>query len=228
MPQAAVIFDVDGPLLELTPQEENLFFVPLTNRFGLENLSRDWDSYRIRNDIEIYREILTTHVRPEEIEATLDNVATDYVTRLKTGYETGALEVVSIPGACQLLQRLHAVDGLTLGIATANLGAAAKVRLLQAGMWRYVEQHPGAAEAGGHKSNILASVLAGLGVAPSQTVFLGDNLNDLEAGRENGVHFIGFHTDATRRKRLTDAGAETVCGDHKTTWDLIRKALDLA
>ena len=46
MTAAAVIFDVDGVLLELMAAEEDAFFAPLTARYGLTNLSRDWNSYR--------------------------------------------------------------------------------------------------------------------------------------------------------------------------------------
>ena len=45
---------------------------------------------------------------------------------------------------------------------------------------------------------------------------IGDNLNDVDAGLRNGVHFIGFSREqAKRRERLAEAGAATVCGDHR-------------
>ena len=62
MADAAVIFDVDGVLLELTSAEEDAFFVPFENRYGLKNLSRDWNSYAIRNDENIIAEILASHL----------------------------------------------------------------------------------------------------------------------------------------------------------------------
>jgi FMN phosphatase YigB (HAD superfamily) len=58
---SAVIFDVDGVLLDLTPAEEERFFVPFARRYGLTGLSRDWDSYRTRNDEDIIAEILATN-----------------------------------------------------------------------------------------------------------------------------------------------------------------------
>ena len=61
MADAAVIFDVDGVLLDLTPAEEDAFFFPFARIHRLEGLSRDWDSYRIRNDEDIITEILTRH-----------------------------------------------------------------------------------------------------------------------------------------------------------------------
>ena len=53
----AIIFDVDGVLLELTSDEEELFFTALSKFVPTENLSRDWNSYRIRNDEDIMTEI---------------------------------------------------------------------------------------------------------------------------------------------------------------------------
>src|SRR5690606_8860878 len=41
----AVIFDVDGVLLDLTRPEEDAFFAPFERLYGLTGLSRDWDSY---------------------------------------------------------------------------------------------------------------------------------------------------------------------------------------
>jgi len=61
MADAAVIFDVDGVLLELTRPEEDAFFVPFERRYGLKGLSRDWNSYAIRNDENIIAEILSRH-----------------------------------------------------------------------------------------------------------------------------------------------------------------------
>jgi FMN phosphatase YigB (HAD superfamily) len=65
MADAAVIFDADGVFLELTSVEEDAFFVPFEDRYGLKNLSRDWNSYAIRNDENIIAEILqVTAYRP--------------------------------------------------------------------------------------------------------------------------------------------------------------------
>lgn len=228
MPDAAVIFDVDGPLLELTTAEEDRFFAPLRAVYGLKDMSRDWDSYRIRNDVEIYREILEQHVAPMDMPIALKSVAEMYVAALEEGYADGSLDVVGIPGARELLERLSGHPAIALGIATANFGAAARVRLTRANMWSHVQHHPGAAEYGGAKKNILARVIEELDVPKSRIIFLGDNLNDLEAGTENEVHFIGFHVDAARRQRLSDAGAKIVSGDHDTTWQLISEIFDLA
>ena len=62
MADAAVIFYVHGVLLELKSVEDDAFFVPFEIRYGLKNLSRDWNSYAIRNDENIIAEILASHL----------------------------------------------------------------------------------------------------------------------------------------------------------------------
>ena len=92
MADAAVIFDVDGVLLELTRAEEDAFFVPFERRYGLKGISRDWNSYAIRNDENIITEILTRHGLPEHEHAA---VVADYLEVLKLQLADGTIETSS-------------------------------------------------------------------------------------------------------------------------------------
>jgi phosphoglycolate phosphatase-like HAD superfamily hydrolase len=225
--EVAVIFDVDGPLLDLTRAEEDAFFAPFEQLYGLTGLSRDWDSYRTRNDEDIITEILETHlgrVPPGEVQ----KVTALYGRVLEDGFASGRLKVSAVPGAAELLARLAELDGVALGMATANLRRAAEIRLSEAGLWGHVKAHPGAADGGGAKREVLARVIAGLGLPADRIVFVGDNLNDLDAGTVNGTHFIGFHWTEARRQRLSQHGAEHVSGDHEETFRLIAQFLGLA
>ena len=56
--------------------------------------------------------------------------------------------------------------------------------------------HAHGADGGGHKREILARAIAATGLPRNRIVYIGDNLNDVEAGLANGVHFIGFSTDS--------------------------------
>jgi len=224
---SAVIFDVDGPLLDLTPPEEDAFFIPFRDLHGLENLSRDWDSYAVRNDVEIVREILGNHLGRPPSEPEMQDLARHYFDVLTDMLDRGEANVSPIAGAGQLLERLARIDGLALGTATANLREAARIRLERAGMWSHVRTFPGAAENGGPKREVLAGIIAEIGLPRERIVFLGDNLNDLDAGLSCGVHFIGFHVAEERRQRLADAGATTTAGDHDTSLALIREFLEL-
>jgi len=130
---AAVIFDVDGPLLELTEAESAAFFVPFRDKFGLTGLSDDWDSYRLRNDVEIYREVLETAGLQAD-ETILSNLKAQYLSELESIYASGEA-VVPISGAVSLLETLSQMKGLALGTATANFEAAAALRLRRVQMW---------------------------------------------------------------------------------------------
>ncbi|MEM7636775.1 MAG: HAD hydrolase-like protein [Pseudomonadota bacterium] len=224
----AVIFDVDGPLLHLRKPEEDAFFAPLEKVFGITGLSRDWDSYRVRNDRDIIHQVLSDHLgdgfEPSHYDAFVDA----YDAELKNGFSSGRLEVSIVPKAPDIVGALAATSGLALGIATANLRCAAEIRLRQAGMWDHLSAYPGTADKSGHKHEVLGRVISDLALPADRIVYIGDNLNDLEAGRKNGTHFIGFHVHPERQQRLTDNGAEFVTGDHDETLALITAMLTLA
>lgn len=222
---AAVIFDVDGVLLDLTPLEEDAFFWPFAELHGLTGLSRDWDGYRIRNDEDIIEEILETHFgrapTPEEQRAIIDA----YLGHLAGNLELTRLTPVTVPGAVELLASL--AGKVRLGIATANLLEAASLRLAVCGMWDGLKGHAFGANGGGAKREILARAIASLGLPRERIVFVGDNLNDVEAGLANKVHFIGFSSDPAKTRRLAAAGAKQICNQHRDTLKHIEDALQL-
>jgi HAD superfamily hydrolase (TIGR01549 family) len=212
----AVIFDVDGVLLELTRDEEEVFFTALSKFVPTDNLSRDWNSYRVRNDEEIIVEILERNGLPLTHKT---NVMNHYVKTLKAALQT-TLQSIEIEGAKQLLQSLSRTA--TLGIATANLLGAAASRLQHANLWPYISNHAEGADGGGHKSKILARLLTRIKLPRSQVIYIGDNINDVEAGFENNVHFIGFSTDPARRALLQSHGTRYISSNHSETLDIVK------
>ena len=213
---AAVIFDVDGVLLELTSVEEDAFFAPFVQRYGLENLSRDWNSYAIRNDENIIAEILARHGLPEHEHT---EVVADYLDVLKQRLKNGAIETIAIPGARDLLNKLQ--GSLQMGIATANLLRAAKLRLQSVEFWNPISAHAFGADGGGHKRQILARAIASTGLPKNRIVYIGDNRDDVEAGLSNCVHFVGFSTNPGRLNELKHAGTNHISNNHLDTFRLI-------
>ena len=216
MVDAAVIFDVDGVLLELTSAEEDVFFAFFEKRYGLRDLSRDWNSYAIRNDENIIAEILQMHGLPA---SELAEVLADYQAVLKLQLGNGTIETIVIPGAPELLAKLHKT--MQLGFATANFRSAAELRLRHASLWDHVSAHGIGAEGGGHKREILARAIASTGLPKNRIVYIGDNLNDVDAGLANGVHFIGFSLDSARLGDLKRVGAPATSNNHLDTFRLI-------
>ena len=218
----AIIFDVDGVLLELTRDEEELFFEPFASRMDAAKLSRDWNSYKIRNDQEIVCEILALHGFPVSEHAVITE---EYLYLLQRALEQD-LRSVPIGGAALLLERLAPMA--RLGIATANLHRAAELRLRQVGMWQPVSGLAFGAEGGGHKSDILARAIAATGLHRSNIIFIGDNVSDVVAGLKNQVHFIGFSTSVSRLSQLREAGAQHLCATHAETEKVMRQLLNAA
>jgi phosphoglycolate phosphatase-like HAD superfamily hydrolase len=204
----AIIFDVDGVLLELTRDEEEIFFTALSKFVPTENLSRDWNSYKIRNDEDIIAEILErNHLSPSK----KSEVMSHYIKLLEQS--TG--RAVTIEGSAQLLEASAKLA--KLGIATANLLAAAKHRLQQADFWNAIKNHAQGADGGGHKTIILGRNIASFHPKPNRIIYIGDNLNDVAAGLAHGVNFIGFSQNAERRKILSKAGAIYTSENHDET-----------
>lgn len=222
---AAVIFDVDGVLLDLTPAEEDAFFWAFDKLHHLTGLSRDWDSYLIRNDEDIIAEILARHFGRAPSPAERKAVIAAYLDHLADGIGRRRLTPVPIEGARDLLRSLSGKGAL--GIATANLLEAARLRLAACGMWEPVKACGFGADGGGAKSDILARAMASLALPPDRIVFIGDNLNDVGAGLANGVHFIGFSRDEVKVRRLAKAGAPRVCINHLDTLKHVKDALRL-
>jgi phosphoglycolate phosphatase-like HAD superfamily hydrolase len=214
--ETAVIFDVDGVLLELTRDEEEIFFDALANFLPTESLSRDWNSYKIRNDEDIIAEILQQH----QLSANLSPLV---IARYLALLHTSATKSIAVAGAAHLLKELHGVHHC--GIATANLLGAAQHRLQQAELWSLVAAHAHGADGGGHKMVILGRALAQLQIPASHVVYVGDNIYDVEAGLSHGVHFIGFSRDAERCEILRAAGACHISTHHQETMQLISTLL---
>jgi HAD superfamily hydrolase (TIGR01549 family) len=223
MADPCIIFDVDGVLLELSSAEEDVFFAALAPYVGGTSLSRNWNSYRIRNDENIIAEVLERHGHPRDLTA---RVIADYLTKLDHAIGVGEVTPTPISGAAELLAAL--APTCRLGIATANLRTAAELRLRAVGLWHPVSELAIGADGGGHKHEILGRALAACATTNAPIIYIGDNLNDLIAAQTHDLPFIGFSTDPKRRDMLVAAGAHHTATDHQETYRLIKHLLDIS
>jgi phosphoglycolate phosphatase-like HAD superfamily hydrolase len=224
MPQA-VIFDVDGVLLHLSPAEEDGFFEPFREAYGLTGLSRDWNAYHIRNDLHIVQEIIESRFGRAATAQEVEAWRRRYLEIIQDWIERGVFAVQPVAGAVDLLRDLGRSGTLT-GIATANVIDAARMRLEAAGVWPHI-RHWAGAESGGPKKQILGKLISDLGLSRREVIYIGDNLNDLEAGREHAGHFIGFSSSARQRQYLKECGVVLLAGDHRETRLLLERLLSL-
>jgi phosphoglycolate phosphatase-like HAD superfamily hydrolase len=174
----AVIFDVDGVLLHLSPAEENGFFEPFRETYGLAGLSRDWNAYKIRNDLHIVQEIIETHLGRAATSQEVEAWRRRYLEVIQDWMGRGVFAVEPVAGAVELLRDLSRC-GTLIAIATANIIDAARMRLEAADIWPHI-RHGAGAESGGPKKQILGKLISDLGLSPRDVVYVGDNLNDLK------------------------------------------------
>jgi len=225
----AVIFDIDGVLVHLSGAEEDVFFAALEDVHGITGASRDWNSYKVRNDVEIIEELIEgKYQRPAE-PGEVRQVMERYHTLMDIAIRAETVRVSPIEGIEGVLNALGWHEGVTLGMATANLKSIADMRLRAAELKDWFRLG-GYAESRGPKAEILGQVMERLAAGDDQLsadriVFLGDNPNDVAAGQQNGCHFIGFAVEPYRQQVLRDAGAEVVIGSHEHTLDAICAAL---
>lgn len=212
MVNAAIIFDVDGVLLDLTRAEEELFFEPFASRCDVSKLSRDWNSYLIRNDEDIVAELVERHGLHKSEQPV---IIAEYLKLLEQQLSTRQIISQEIEGAAHLLK--SSAEFAALGIATANLREAAKLRLEQTNLWHHVSAHAFGADGGGHKHEILGRALASFNLPKSRIIYIGDNVNDVIAGLTHRVHFIGFNQNPARLEQLRQAGAKTLSSNHLST-----------
>lgn len=67
----------------------------------------------------------------------------------------------------------------------------------------------------------LLEALVGLGVAPSETLMVGDHPSDIECGRAAGTFTCGVLTTATPPEQLEEAGAHLIVEDVATLADML-------
>ena len=137
---------------------------------------------------------------------------------LKLQLADGTIETIVIP-AHWTFAKTH--GSLQLGIATARSPRRRRTSLKDAGLWDHVSACAHGADGGGHNRHILARAIAATGLPKNRIVYIGDNLNDLEAGLSNDVHFIGFSTDPSRLMELKRAGASHTSNNHLASFRLI-------
>lgn len=226
----AVIFDVDGVVLHLTPPEEAAFFQALELVFGINDASPDWDSYRARNDVEIVEELIETRLNRPAVPGDLIEFTDKYISLVDVAIRTGEIEVLEVEGIRDVLMALTQVENLIMGLATANLMGMAKMRLRHVGLNDFFKVG-GFAEARGPKRQILRKTMAGLqdeggnSIPKERVVFLGDNVGDVDAGLANGCGLIAFSEDLGKHQKLKDAGATHIIGSHNETLAVIEQLL---
>ncbi len=151
MAETAVIFDVDGVLLELTDPKPPPSFIPSRRSMASPDCPTTGTATGSATTATSWRRFSRTTSGGRHMETETGTLVERYIAHLAEGLKSGRLKPAPISGASELLAELHGA-GHAVGIATSNLLAAARMRLQHQGLWERVKAHSFGAEPGGPKA----------------------------------------------------------------------------
>jgi phosphoglycolate phosphatase len=219
MPYRAVVFDLDGTLVESHIDYEKMGeqIKVLLSKMGMtEHIEDRRKAYQvIRGGAE---SLLEFGLPKENLDATLrelDNVM--------NGIELDALPTMLLkPNAHETLTVLQK-DGYRLGIATRSHGGYAVKALTKFNMSHYFHGVIGRDETPNPKPDPrhLLSTIELIQARPEETLYIGDTTTDLTTSLAANVDFVGYWRDDEWAKRLMDGGCKKIIKD---LYDLVELA----
>ena len=192
----AVIFDVDGTLVESAGFEDHLYVAAVRDVLGDVCIRKAWNTYRHVTDSGILRQIMEENRirgrnwirggdRIREVRSRFGDKVSQY---LRDGGECDPTI-----GAVDLIDELLTAPGFAVGFATGGWGHTASMKLEHAGFnleHAVLASSDDSEERTGIMQKCL-DILDALGNSFQRIVYVGDAEWDVQATRDLGWHFIG-------------------------------------
>jgi phosphoglycolate phosphatase len=218
MTDRLVLFDIDGTLLLSDGAGRRAMEGALTQVFGSPgDAGYHYDG---KTDRQIVRELMRRDGMDDAaIDERLDDVVTQYLTRLYAELETGARGVRSLPGVPALLDALETRDDVVLGLLTGNVvdGARAKLRAAGLDFDRFRvnafgsdhEHRPRLPEIARDR----AREALGVDLAGHAIVVIGDTPADIDCARSVGARTVAVATGRYSVEELAEHAPSAVFED---------------
>ena len=206
-----LIFDIDGTLLEV--DEARAFRRVFREQYGYVP-EFSWEGCRPATDVGITRHVLSRFLGRDASIAEVESVLDRFVVHLDEMTRTGEVAVREVEGASSFLGRLRRA-GVSTAVATGCIEPSARLKLARAGLDSFF---PCGAFCRGteERSQILMRAVQAAAkhyervFSPSEVVYFGDGLWDVEAVSEVGMRFVGVAPTPEREQALRGAGATTI------------------
>jgi phosphoglycolate phosphatase len=199
---ALVLFDIDGTLLRGGHSTHaQAFDVACRRLFGVSGNLTGTDLAG-RTDRYILQSVLDRSQVQQPSEAQV--LATfDLMEAFVEQELTESLADWVLPGVPELLAALT-LAGHQLGLVTGNLPRIARVKLQQAGLWDAFDAVGGYGDLSMERADLVEDVLKTTGIAPQQTVVIGDTVHDVACGKVHGAWTVAVATGKTSIERLRE------------------------
>ena len=187
----AVLFDLDGTLMDSTDAIVDSWFYTF-DTIGEPRPARQAIVGSIGYPLRKQFPMLTDH----DVDECIRIYRTHYTAH-------SAPKTTLLPGASEMLTEFAARD-LRMGFVTSKKREAAEMLLEHLDALHYMEVRIGPLEVTRHKPDPepVEKAMAALGVAPDETVFVGDMHFDVLAGQAAGVTVLAVTTGYETREQL--------------------------
>lgn len=211
LPHVAILFDIDGTLLDFHGAGRKSFVQALAKVFGWRD-EIAYIHFHGNTDLNVLRQIFAAH--GAELTAAKQR---QFFAALAEELEQLAVGAPSTryPGVADLLQALAADERVTLGIVTGNIESTARIKLHSAGL-RHFFPHGGYSDEHADRADIARQALARLraGLPPgadfSAVWIVGDTPFDIAAAHAIGARGLAVATGRSTVAELRTAGADAV------------------
>jgi len=206
-----VLFDFDGPLCRLFPDDSSAPLAEELRRIVVERGAEELLTREVRASID-----------PQMVLRTVDqahpgsDLVAELEERLAEGEAAAAVIAPPTPGADLLVRRLVEA-GVRVAVATNNSPEAVAVYLRRVGLHEHFEGHIHGRTDDPRRlkpdPDCLHRALQSLGAEAYDALMIGDMPTDLDAAREAKVAFVGYARDEAEAGPLWDAGAQLVVSE---------------
>jgi phosphoglycolate phosphatase-like HAD superfamily hydrolase len=202
---AVIIFDLDGTLVDTT----YLHTMAWSRAFA--DCGLDVPTWRVHRAVGMGGDRLVAAVAGEAVERAAGDQARE---RWSHWYEELKDRIRPLPGALDLMQRLHA-DGCTLAVASSGSRDDTEDALAVLGSGRLVDVVVTGDDAKDTKPapDVLELALDKTGHGSGPVLAVGDTVYDVQAAGRLDIPCIAVRTGGFGQAELTDAGAVRVVDD---------------
>lgn len=205
MPRRLVLFDIDGTLITDSGAARHSYSLALRETYGFDGDLTRYD-FSGRTDPQITSMVLhDAGFTDEQIAARAPQLWDAYIREL--AIHATAERVRVLPGILDLLERLLAIDHVTLGLLTGNIERGARLKLAPAGLNGYFPF--GAFGSDSAKREELppiaverASEIDGHRFRGREVVIIGDSIYDVRCGAPHDATTIAIASGKTPAEKL--------------------------
>ena len=219
-----VLFDIDGTLLLTQRAGMNAMCDAGRELFG-QSFTMDGVEFAGRLDCLIWLDLVRLNAL-EDTQANHDRFRTTYGLHLRRRLDTER-KTLLLPGVGDLVQRLDAERGVTLGLLTGNYPETGRMKIASAGLDPNVFKVNAWGIDGRTRRDLPPVAMErhrehhGRSVAPEQVIIIGDTPHDVDCAKAHGCRSIGVATGVFTREALNESGADLAVDDLSRTADVL-------